>query len=64
MNCFKKMYCRIYQGLFRLVLPILPYREPKVLSSCDNIKDVLNELKSSSVKSSALRDTDFTADVE
>ena len=45
----KKIYCRIYQTLFRLVLPILPYREPKVLSSCQNIKDVFDYEKTSSV---------------
>lgn len=43
MNIFKKMYCRVYQGIFRLVLPILPYREPKILESLDDIAIVLKE---------------------
>ena len=45
----KKIYCRIFQSLFRLALPILPYREPKVLSSLEGLKDVFNNEKSSSI---------------
>lgn len=43
MNIFKKFYCRTYQGVFRLLLPILPYREPKLLSSDDEVINVLKE---------------------
>ena len=43
MNLFKKIYCRIFQGAFRLVLPILPYREPKILNSLDEIPDLLEK---------------------
>lgn len=48
MNIFKKFYSRAYQGVFRLLLPILPYREPKLLS-CD--EEVINVLKEKSIKS-------------
>ena len=41
MNIFKKFYCRIYQGIFRMVLPILPYREPKLLNGNEELIDVL-----------------------
>lgn len=41
MNIFKKLFCRIYQGAFRLVLPLLPYREPKILNSLNEIPDLL-----------------------
>ena len=43
MNFFKKIYCRIFQGAFRLVLPILPYREPKILESLNEIPDLLEK---------------------
>ncbi len=33
MNIFKKLYCRIYQGVFKIAIPILPYREPKILKT-------------------------------
>ncbi len=41
MNILRAMYCRIYQGLFRLMLPVLPYREPKLLY---NNKELVNIL--------------------
>ena len=43
MNIFKKAYCRIYQGVFRLMLPILPYREPKILKTDEEVVSVLKE---------------------
>ncbi|MBR0133238.1 MAG: iron-containing alcohol dehydrogenase [Lachnospiraceae bacterium] len=33
MNTLKKAYCRVYQAGFRLALPLLPYREPKILKT-------------------------------
>ncbi len=41
MNIFKKSYCRTFQGVFRLMLPMLPYREPTILESVLDIKSVL-----------------------
>ncbi len=43
MNIFKKLYCRAFQGIFRLALPLLPYREPKLLGSNQDVSKVLNE---------------------
>lgn len=43
MNIFKKLYCRAFQGAFRLMLPILPYREPKLLKSNDDVVTVLKD---------------------
>lgn len=37
MNFFKKVYCRCFQGVFRLVLPLMPYREPNILESNDDV---------------------------
>ena len=33
MNIAKKVFCRIYQFAFHIALPVLPYREPKILKS-------------------------------
>lgn len=45
MNIFKKTYCRIYQGVMRLILPFLPYREPKLLCNNNEIAKVINSQK-------------------
>ena len=47
MNIFKKIYCRTYQFCFRLALPLLPYRQPKILESN---KEVVEVLKNSNLK--------------
>ena len=41
MKCLKKFYCRTYQGIFRIALPFLPYREPKLLMSNNELVDIL-----------------------
>lgn len=43
MNIFKKFYCRAYQTVFRILLPILPYREPKILDGMDDVVDLLKQ---------------------
>ena len=45
MNLFKKIYCRTFQLGFKLIYPFLPYKEPKILNSIDDLTDVFNELK-------------------
>ena len=37
MNFFRKLYCRSFQTMFRLMLPFMPYREPKILNSNDDV---------------------------
>ena len=37
MNIFKKIYCRIFQGCFHLAIPILPYRDPKILNFIEEL---------------------------
>ena len=39
MNIFKKIYCRIFQGCFHLAIPILPYRDPKILNSINELPE-------------------------
>lgn len=41
MNLFKKIYCRVFQTVFYLALPFLPYRKPTVLEDFGQIAEVL-----------------------
>ena len=43
MNPLQKLYCRAFQGAFRIALPILPYRDPDILSSITGIPAVLSD---------------------
>lgn len=49
MNVVSKLLCRTFQIVFRAALPILPYREPKIVPSCDALGEVFSEKKTSSV---------------
>lgn len=44
MNLWKKLYCRVYQWAFHAALPILPYREPKILESNEKIAKEIKAL--------------------
>ena len=41
MNLFKKLYCRIYQNIFQLAIPLMPYRQPQVETSVNTIPNIL-----------------------
>lgn len=45
MNLLYKLWCRTYQLGFRIALPFLPYREPELLPSLDNLKDYCGKKK-------------------
>lgn len=49
MLLFKKIGCRAYQIAFRMALPLLPYREPKIIPSCEELADVLTQEGTGSV---------------
>lgn len=49
MFILKKLWCRIFQMGFRAALPILPYREPQIISSCDELGSVFKKEKTTSV---------------
>ena len=49
MLILKKLWCRAFQIAFRAALPILPYREPKVVSSCSQLGDVFAKENTKSV---------------
>ena len=41
----KAAYCRLVQMSFRLVLPLLPYREPDIIPSCKDLSQVFQREK-------------------
>lgn len=49
MFILKKIGCRAFQIAFRIALPVLPYREPKVVSSCSELGVVFAKEKTGSV---------------
>lgn len=51
MNGLKKAYCRVFQTVFKIALPILPYREPKIMNS---VGEITTFLKEKNVKSALL----------
>lgn len=42
MNLISKGFCRIYQTLFHIALPFLPYRSPKLLHSVEELAPILS----------------------
>lgn len=45
MNIFKKVYCRSFQTVFKIALPFLPYRKPKIIGSLSYIPSILKKKK-------------------
>lgn len=45
MNIFKKIYCRCFQTVFHIALPILPYRNPVVRRHISDIPYILKQNK-------------------
>ena len=43
MNIFVKTFCRTFQVAFRMALPLLPYREPKVVGSCAELDKIIEK---------------------
>lgn len=41
MNRWKRAYCRTFQTVFRIALPLLPYRDPQVLRKLGDIAGIL-----------------------
>lgn len=41
MNIISKIGCRLYQRCFWIVLPILPYKNPKMIDELSNVPDVV-----------------------
>lgn len=49
MNPLKKVFCRSFQAVLRFVLPVLPYRDPRVLHQVSDIPACLKEKDISNV---------------
>ncbi len=45
MNNIKKAYCRTFQAAFKLALPVMPYRNPKIVPSVDALPAVFHREK-------------------
>ena len=43
MNIFKKLYCRTFQTIFRIAIPILPYHEPIILHNNDELVKIIQD---------------------
>lgn len=67
MNIIKKTYCRVFQIAFRAAMPILPYRDPKMLEKVNEIPQLLKSLSINSVMlvtDSGLRNAGITSSLE
>ena len=49
MQPVKKVFCRGFQSVLRFVLPVLPYRDPKVVNNVEDIPQCLKNKRISSV---------------
>lgn len=45
MNIFSKAYCRVYQYIFKLAIPFMPYRQPEIKKSVTAIPEILQKHK-------------------
>ena len=45
----KSAFCRVFQLVFHMALPILPYREPEIVNSCNDIGSILRKKNINSV---------------
>ena len=43
MNIFRKVYSRIYQNVFELAIPLMPYRQPEIKKSVTAIPQILKD---------------------
>ena len=39
----KTVFCRFFQAAFRMALPVLPYREPEIISSCSDLGRIIRK---------------------
>lgn len=67
MNAIDRLRCRTFQTIFRMALPFLPYRQPKLLGRLRDIAPLLRQKKISSVlliADEGLRELELTAPLE
>lgn len=49
MKVLKRLYCRVFQAAFRLVMPLMPYREPECFDDVEELSGLLEGLKPEAV---------------
>lgn len=49
MNKCKKIYCRTFQAAFKIALPFLPYRKPKIIGSVKGLPAIIKKHKCDTV---------------
>lgn len=49
MNQARKIYCRAFQTVFKIALPVLPYRKPKLAGSVKALPEIIEKHKCSRV---------------
>ncbi len=49
MNPIRKAYCRVFQQMFHIAIPLLPYRKPQLLAGIPQVAALLQELRLASV---------------
>lgn len=67
MNIFKKLYCRTFQTVFKIMLPFLPYREPKLLKDYDKLINLLKDSNKKNillVTDKGIRSLNLTKNIE
>lgn len=67
MNAIRRFGCRTFQTLFRIALPLLPYRQPKLLGKMRNIAPLLHQKKIGSIlliADASIRELELTAPLE
>lgn len=67
MNIFKRFYCRSYQFFMRVAMPFMPYREPKLFDSLEDVSKLLNDKNISScllVTDKSIRGLGLTKNLE
>ena len=67
MNPLYRIFCRTYQQCFHLALPVLPYREPVLLTSLETLPPLLQEKSIARVlliTDRPIRDLGLTAPLE
>lgn len=67
MHLLSRLFCRTYQAVFRLMLPILPYREPECLKNVQDLGPLMHSLKPSAallVTDKFLRQSGMTQEIE
>lgn len=49
MNPIKKTYCRAFQRVFKIAIPFMPYRKPKIIGTVKKIPEIMEKKKCNTV---------------